>query len=154
MRAIRVGTRVARPREQVFEFLDVMANHERFTDHMLAGWELSGAARGVGSKARVRPTSGPRDEIEIEVIEADPPARTVEHGTGAKGRRLTSGTYTLSELPDGGTEINFELAWLREPLLERLAWPAVKRVMTRENRRAMERLHEVLEDPSLELPGV
>jgi len=139
---------VKRPRGQVYEFLDVMANHERFTDHMLADWELSWPPRGVGSKARVRPTTGPSDPIEIEVVEAEPPVRTVEHGTGAKGRRLTSGTYTLAELPDGGTEITFELAWHKQPLLERLAWPAVKAVMTRENRRAMERLHDVLEAPS------
>jgi len=148
MRSIRVGTQVQRPREQVFEFLDVMANHERFTDHMLTGWECSGPPRGVGSKARVRPTSGPRDPIEIEVVQVEAPERTVEHGTGAKGRRLTTGTYTLSERPDGGTEITFELAWRTMPLLERLAWPAVKRVMTRENLRAMERLHELLEDPA------
>jgi hypothetical protein len=151
--SIKVGTRVKRPREQVYEFLDVMANHERFTDHMLTDWELSGPPRGVGSKARVRPASGPKDQIEIEVMEADRPWRTVEHGTGAKGKRLTTGTYTLTELADGGTEIAFELAWHKEPFLERLAWPAVKSVMTRDNRRAMERLHELLEDPSLELPG-
>src|SRR3954452_21416963 len=35
---IVVTTSSAHPREEVFAFLDVMANHEPFTNHMLVDW--------------------------------------------------------------------------------------------------------------------
>jgi hypothetical protein len=35
VKPIIVTTHLDKPREEVFAFLDVMANHERFTDHML-----------------------------------------------------------------------------------------------------------------------
>src|SRR4051812_20848649 len=50
---VTVTVDVPQDRERVFDFLDVMANHEPFTDHLMRDWELSGPARGVGSKARV-----------------------------------------------------------------------------------------------------
>jgi hypothetical protein len=132
--------------EDVYDFLEVTANHERFTDHMMVDWQVSGPDRGVGSKVTVKPTSGPPDPIEIEVIEAERPARIVERGVGAKGARETSGTYTLKQLPGGGTEITFELSWKRAPIVERLAHPMVRTMMQRENKRALERLAVLLSE--------
>ena len=54
MKPITVSVDVARPREDVFAFLDVLRNHERFNDHLLSGWEYTGPERGVGSTATVR----------------------------------------------------------------------------------------------------
>jgi hypothetical protein len=48
------SVRIDRPREDVFSFLDVLANHEQFTDHMLVDWSVDGPAAGVGGKARMR----------------------------------------------------------------------------------------------------
>ena len=48
---------------------------------------------------------------------------TTAEAVSAGGRRRTRGTYTLAELPDGATAISFQFAWLRAPLLERLAAP-------------------------------
>ena len=45
MKPVRVSTEVPFPREEVFDFLDVTANHEPFTDHVLRDWEYSGPAR-------------------------------------------------------------------------------------------------------------
>ncbi len=42
MKPITVTTTVPRPREEVFAFLDVLGNHEPFTNHMLVDWSLSG----------------------------------------------------------------------------------------------------------------
>jgi carbon monoxide dehydrogenase subunit G len=140
-----VAIDVRNPREQVFDFLDVMANHEPFTDHMLADWQYSGPARGVGSKARVRATlGGGSDAIDIEVISAQAPEQIVERNIGAGGGRVGHGTYTLEQLPDGGTRITFQYAWQRAPLSERLAAPLVRAIMRRGNRRAMRRLAERL----------
>jgi hypothetical protein len=54
MQPVIVTTEVPYPREQVYDFLDVMANHEAFTNHILLDWEYSGPERGVGSRARVK----------------------------------------------------------------------------------------------------
>lgn len=118
-----------------------MANHEPFTNHILRDWEYSGPARGVGSKARVHVSSAGRtDTVDIEVIDAEPGARIVERNVGAGGKRVATGTYTLTDRPEGGTHVQFEYAWLEAPLSERLMSPVVRSVLRRANERAMERL--------------
>ena len=52
MRPVKVSIDVLHAREQVYDFLDVIANHEPFTNHMMHDWEYSGPDRGVGSEAR------------------------------------------------------------------------------------------------------
>jgi hypothetical protein len=117
MRPVNVSTEVQYPREEVYDFLDVMANHEPFTNHMLRDWRYSGPDRGVGSKARVTVTAGGRSEaVDIEVVSADPPTKIVERNIGAGGRRIGHGTYTLAELPGGGTRIAFEYSWQQATL--------------------------------------
>jgi hypothetical protein len=136
---------VPSPREQVYDFLDVMANHEPFTDHMLVDWVYSGPARGVGSKARVTAKlGGSSDVVEIEVVSAQAPEEIVERNVGAKGHRVGHGTYTLQELASGGTRITFEYTWQQAPLRERLAAPLVHAIMRRGDERAMRRLAEQL----------
>ena len=140
MRPVQVHIEVPNTREEVFDFLDVMANHEPFTDHMLRDWEYAGPDRGVGSKARVTVSAAGRTEtVEIEVISAEPPAKIVERNIGAGGRRVGTGTYTLEETPAGGTRINFEYAWQQAPLSERLAAPLIRAILRRGNERAMQR---------------
>jgi hypothetical protein len=145
MRPVRVSIDVPNQREDVYDFLDVMANHELFTDHMLRDWQYSGPERGVGTKARVRvKVAGRTDVIDIEVIAADRAAMIREENVGARGRRRAHGTYTLAELPGGGTRITFEYAWTQAPLSERLAAPLTRAYLRRGNSRAMHRLAEQL----------
>jgi hypothetical protein len=129
----------------VFDFLDVMANHEPFTNHMLKDWEYSGPERGIGSRARVRATlAGRAEEVEIEVIAAERPRTIVEQNVGAHGRRIATGTYTLEPVGEGKTLIAFEYAWKQAPLSERLAAPLVRAILSSANRRALARLQERL----------
>ncbi|MGA2926848.1 MAG: SRPBCC family protein [Solirubrobacteraceae bacterium] len=145
MRPVQVTTEVPCPREQVYDFLDVMANHEQFTDHMLHDWQYSGPDRGIGAKAKVKFSAAGRTEaIEIEVVSAEHPAKIVEQNTGAGGRRVANGTYTLADLAGGGTRITFEYAWQHAPLSERLASPVVRAILRRANQRAIDRLAEQL----------
>jgi hypothetical protein len=140
MKPVRVSIEVPQAREDVYDFLDVLANHELFTGHMLRDWRCEGPARGVGAKARVTAVAGSRTEaVDIEVIEAERPARNKERNVGASGR-VATGTYTLAELPGGGTRITFESAWLRVPRTEALAAPLVRAIVRRGNKRALERL--------------
>lgn len=145
MKPVRVTTTVPYPREDVFDFLDVMANHEPFTDHVMHDWEYSGPARGVGSKARVKVgAAGRTDTVQIEVVSAQRPSEIVEQNVGAGGRRVANGTYTLDERPDGATQITFQYSWQRAPLSERLLSPFVRSYMRRADQRAMERLAQQL----------
>src|SRR5437764_11545070 len=120
---------VSRPREEVFDFLDVLGNHERFTNHFLVDWRLSGPAAGVGAKARMRlKKPGPADWLDMKVVAGERPKTTVEESVSANGRRRTRGTYLLTEAPGGATRIRFRLEWLQVPLSERLAAPLTRAI--------------------------
>jgi uncharacterized protein YndB with AHSA1/START domain len=146
MKPVTVSTEVPVPREQVYEFLDVLANHEQFTDHFMVDWKLSGPRRGVGAKANVRvKATGEKDWTDMEVVEADAGRRIVEEGIGgSRGKRRTRGTYSLEDLPDGGTRINFTLEFLSLPTGERLMGPLQRAYVRRVNGKAMRRLAERL----------
>ena len=145
MKPVSVSIDVPSARDDVFDFLDVMANHEPFTNHILKDWRYEGPPSGVGSKAHVSVTAGGRtDEVEIEVVSGTRPERIVERNVGAKGKRIATGTYVLEDLPAGGTRINFEYAWIQAPVSERLAAPLVRSMLRSANQRAMERLAEML----------
>jgi hypothetical protein len=141
MRPVSASVDVSQPRERVYDFLDVLANHELFTDHMMRDWRFEGPDRGVGSKAELNAVMGGRtDSVRIEVIAAEPPVKNVERNVGAGGKRVATGTYTLDQLPTGGTRINFEYAWQKAPLIERLSAPIVRRLMRSALEQAMQRL--------------
>lgn len=145
MKPVNISIDVPQHRDEVFAFLDVMANHELFNDHLMVDWEYSGPDRGVGSKARVHTkAAGKTDVIDIETVAAEAPSRIVEHNVGANGRRHGTGTYLLEALPDGGTRIVFQYAWRSVPLSERLTAPLVRAIMRRALRTAMERLADQL----------
>jgi carbon monoxide dehydrogenase subunit G len=145
MKPVRVTIDVPQPREQVFDFLDVMSNHEPFTNHMLHDWKYSGPDRGIGSHARVTVRAAGRSEtVEIEVIAAERPKSIVEQNVGAGGRRVATGTYILDALPGGGTRIAFEYDWQRAPFSERATAPLVRSILRKGNERAMVRLAEQL----------
>ena len=142
---VTVTIDVPQPREAVYEFLDVMANHEPFNDHLMHDWELSGPERGIGSRARVRTKAlGVSDVVDIEVVDAAAPERIVERNVAAKAGRTGEGTYVLESLPTGGTRITFEFRWVVAPLADRLTAPMVRSYIRRNNAKAMRRLAEQL----------
>jgi Polyketide cyclase / dehydrase and lipid transport len=148
MKPITVHVTIDRPRPEVFAHLDVLANHEPFTNHFLTDWELEGPERGVG--ARVRMTAhafGRSERVELEVVDAVDNESIVERTYGAGGKRVTRGTYRLADADAGTarTAVTFELAAEQVPPAERLAWPLARGWLRRQNARAMERLKEQLE---------
>ncbi|HET9120752.1 MAG TPA: SRPBCC family protein [Solirubrobacterales bacterium] len=146
MKPVTVSVDVDTPRDEVFDFLDVMANHEQFTDHFMVDWELSGPPRGVGAKANLRvKATGEKDRTDIEVVEVDAGRRIVEEGTGGtRGRRRTRGTYLLEDLPGGGTRIEFTLEFLSLPTGEKLMGPLQRAYLKRVNGKSLKRLSERL----------
>jgi len=149
MKPVNVSVTVPGPREEAYAFLEPLANHELFTDHLLVDWRYSGPDAGVGGQARAKvnvPISNER--VEITMVEADPPRRLVEELIGAGGRRRTRGTYLLEDLGSDGTRITFELAWLEVPRAERLAPPLTRAFAKRANSKAMRRLARELKKRS------
>jgi hypothetical protein len=145
MKPVTVSTTVPQRRERVYEFLDVLGNHESFTDHLLVDWELSGPPAGVGAKAKVKAAAPVSNEVlEITVLEVEAPERIVEETVGAGGKRRTRGTYVLEDLGDRGTRISFELAWVEAPRGERLIAPLSRAFVRRSNSKAMRRLAKLL----------
>lgn len=143
MKPIVVNTHLAARREDVYAFLDVLANHEPFTNHMLVDWTCSGPATGVGAKARMRANApGPKQWIEMEVKDARAPETIMEEAVSLGGKRRTRGTYTLRDGADGGTDVQFQLEYLAMPLRERLMSPLLRAWLQRGNAKAMERLRE------------
>lgn len=146
MKSVTVVTDVAKAPQEVYEFLDLLANHEGFLDHWLVDWEFSGPPRGIGAKARARAnTVGSQDWTDFEVLEAESPSLIVEEGVGAGGKRRTRGTYRLEPLGDGGTRVSFELEWLQASRSERLAPPLMRIFARRVNSKALNRLKKQLD---------
>jgi hypothetical protein len=142
---VTVSVDVPQAVEEVFDFLDVMANHEPFTNHLLRDWELSGPERGVGSKARVHVRAlGVSDVVDIEVVDAERPTRIVERNTAKKAGRTAEGTYRLAPASSGGTHIEFEYRWIVTPVADRLTAPVARAFIRRANETAMRRLAEQL----------
>ncbi len=150
MKPITVSVSIGRPRQEVFDHLNVLANHEAFCDHFLVDWQLSGPPAGVGGKVRFRALAPGRSEwAELTVVAVEEPSRTVEETLGAGGRRLSRGTFTLAEAGPDATALTFELALVRSPLYERPMLPLLRPWLAKQNTRAMERLKEQLEAPAL-----
>jgi hypothetical protein len=64
MDPVAVSIDVPSERADVYTFLDVLANHESFTDHMLRDWSCSGPSAGVGARAQVTSVIGGRRELQ------------------------------------------------------------------------------------------
>jgi uncharacterized protein YndB with AHSA1/START domain len=151
MDPVTVTTTIARPREQVFEYLADIANHAEFTDHYLKDWHLTreqSVGRGAGARFRVDMPLNRFPWADATLVEVQAPHRLVESGRGGKYNRIRITTeYRLYEGAGETTRVELtsdtEPALLSDRLLEKLgARPWLKR----QNARALRRLRAILED--------
>jgi uncharacterized protein YndB with AHSA1/START domain len=144
---VTVSVEVARPRQEVFEYVDLIANHERWMKRLYKDWSFEGPKRGVGAIAKAQVDApAAAEKVSFEVVESTAPERIVEEGESAHGKRETRGTYRFTELDGGGTRIEFELAWAKVPRTERIA-PFVSRAfMGRALGKSMKTLAALLEE--------
>jgi uncharacterized membrane protein len=146
VKPVTVSINVARPVQEVYDFLTVLANHATFLDHFLVDWKFSGPKRGIGARGEARANAPmSQDWTEFEIVEDEAPSRIVEEGVGAHGKRHTRGTYRLEELPGGQTKVSFELEWVKASRAERLCPPLMRAFVRRPNGKAMRRLAKRLE---------
>src|SRR5881227_3193017 len=110
---ITVSTTIARPREEVFEYLADIANHAEFTDHYLVDWRLTredSFGPGAGARFRMKAPLSRFGWGDMSFAEVQPPYRIVERGRGGKFNRIRMlGTYTLSPGPGGTTRVEYTL---------------------------------------------
>jgi len=152
MDPVTVSVIVDRPREQVFDYLQDIANHPEFTDHYLRDWHLTridSVGRGAGARFRVKvpPPAGRFAWGDVTFVQVDRPHRIVEVGrTGKANRVRTVGVYELAPAAAGTTRVQFTLqtqpATLSDRLLESLG---ARGWLRRQNARAMRRLRTILE---------
>lgn len=144
---VTVSVEVARPRQEVFDYVDVLANHEHWMSLLYKSWTFEGPRRGVGAIARAQVDApSAREKVSFEVIESVAPERIVEKGESAHGKRETRGTYRFTELDGGGTRIEFELEWLKAPRTERVVPFLSRSFMHRALGKAMKKLAALLEE--------
>jgi uncharacterized protein YndB with AHSA1/START domain len=141
---------VSAPREQVFDYLQDLANHPEFTDHYLVDWHLTridSVGKGAGARFRVK---APRNRFswgDVTFAEVERPHRIVEVGrTGKNNRIRTLGVYDLAPASAGSTRVSFTFETLPVTLSDKLMEGLGARGWTqRKNRRAMRRLRSILE---------
>jgi uncharacterized protein YndB with AHSA1/START domain len=148
---VTVSVTIARPREEVFEYLADIANHAEFTDHYLRDWHLTredSYGRGAGARFRLAAPGNRFGWGDTTFVDVDPPYRIVEAGRGGKYNRIRfTGVYTLTPGPGGTTRVEFtneaEPALLSDKIMEKLG---VRSWLKRKNRKAMRRLRAILEE--------
>ena len=150
MDPVTVSTIISAPREQVFDYLQDIANHSEFTDHFIVDWRLTridSVGRGAGARFRVKAPGNRFSWGDATFVEVDRPHRIVEAGrTGKNNRIRTLGVYDLAPASSGSTRVRFTLqtmpATLSDRLLESLG---ARGWLKRKNGRAMRRLRAIIE---------
>lgn len=148
---ITVEVVIARPREEIYEYLADIANHAEYTDHFMVDWRLTREdTYGPGAGARYR-MKAPLNRFpwgDTTLIEAQPPRKLVEAGrTGKFNRIRTLGVYELEPGSGGTTRVRFTLQTepktLSDKFLESLG---ARGWMKRKLGKSMRRLRDILEE--------
>jgi uncharacterized protein YndB with AHSA1/START domain len=142
---------IARPREQVFEYLADIANHAEFTDHFLVDWRLTREdtyGRGAGARYKTKMRFNRFPWGESTIVDVEPQRRIVEVGrTGKYNRVRTLGVYTLDTGPGNTTRVSFTFESRPKTLSDRLLESLGARGwFKRKTGRAMRRLRSILEE--------
>jgi len=142
---------ISAPREEVFDYLQDIANHPEFTDHYLTDWHLTRidpVGAGAGARFRVKAPGNRYSWADVTFTDVERPHRIVEVGrTGKNNRIRTLGVYELAGASGGATRVSFTLqtapATFADRLMERLGG---RTWLARKNRRALHRLRAILEE--------
>jgi uncharacterized protein YndB with AHSA1/START domain len=146
-----VSTTIARPREQIFEYLSDIANHAEFTDHYMVDWHLTrvdSSGEGAGARFRVKAPLNRFSWADMSFVEMQAPYKIVERGRGGKYNRIRMlGTYTLSPGAGGTTRVEFTFETEPVQISDRLMEILGGRSWTRRKAaRALRRLRVILEE--------
>jgi uncharacterized protein YndB with AHSA1/START domain len=148
---LTVETTIARPREEVFEYLADIANHAEFTDHFREDWRLTreetyGEGAGARFKYKARLNRFPWGDATI--VELERPRKIVEVGrTGKFNRIRTLGVYELERAAGNSTRVRLTFETQPKLLSDRfLESLGARGRMRRRLGKAMRRLRSILEE--------
>ena len=113
MDPVTVSTVISAPREQVFDYLQDIANHggvhRPLPGRLAPHADRLGRARR-GARFRVKAPGNRFSWADVTFVEVDRPHRIVEAGrTGKNNRIRTLGTYELAPGASGTTRVRFTL---------------------------------------------
>ncbi len=150
MDPVSVSIVISAPREEIFDYLQDIANHPQFTDHYLVEWHLTridSVGRGAGARFRVKAPRNRFSWADVTFAEVERPHRIVEVGrTGKNNRIRTLGVYELDPAAAGSTRVRFTLETVPVTLSDKLMEGLGGRGWTRrKGQRAMFRLRDILE---------
>ena len=150
MDPLTVSILVSAPPEQVFDYLQDIANHAEFTDHYLVDWHLTRVdpvGVGAGARFRVKMPGNRFNWADVTFAEVERPRRILELGrTGKSNRIRTMGEYQLAPAAGGNTRVSFTFQTMPATFADRLLEGfGVRAWLRRKNRRALRRLRSILE---------
>ncbi len=149
MEPVETSVLIARPREEVFEYLADIANHAEFTDHFLVDWHLLREdTYGQGAGARYRVKRGNRFDFgDFTFAEVDPPFRILERGRSGKFNRIrTVGIWTLHDGPGGLTRVDYSFESQPKMPSDHLIDLLGRGKRKRKQAKALNRLRSILEE--------
>jgi uncharacterized protein YndB with AHSA1/START domain len=148
---ISVEVVIARPRDEVFEYLADVANHAEFNDHFMVDWRLTredSYGYGAGARFRLKMPFSRFAWGDTTVIDFERPRRLAEAGRGGKFNRIRSlGVYELEQGAGGTTRVTFTLQTEPKTLSDRVLESfGARGWMRRKLAKSMRRLREILEE--------
>ena len=151
MDPVTANVLIDRPREEVFDYLADIANHQEFSDHYLKEWRLTrvdSVGRGAGARFKI---DAPLDRFgwgDMTFIDVQRPHKIVAAGRSGKfNRNKTWTTWTLS--PSGHAtkvevtteaEVNMATDKFLNAVLRRRGW------LKRGLRKGLRRMQSILEE--------
>ena len=151
MEPLSVSTTIARPREEVFAYLEDIANHPEFSDHYLVDWRMTRedtVGRGAGARFRYTAPLQRFDWADVTMAEVDAPRRILQAGRGGKANRTRlRSLWELEELSPNATRVTLTVetrpALPSDRMMERLG---MRGWLRRNGRKALKRLRRILEE--------
>jgi uncharacterized protein YndB with AHSA1/START domain len=148
--SITVSATIARPREEVFEYLADIANHPEFTDHYIVDWHLTrvdSSGTGAGARFRIKAPLTRFGWADLTFSEVQAPYRIVERGRGGKYNRIRMlGTYTLTPGAGGTTKVDYSIETLPVMPSDKLLEALNRGWSRRQVAKSMRRLRSILEE--------
>jgi len=151
MHPFTVESQIARPREEIFDYLADVANHPEFTDHFLTEWRMTREdTYGLGAGGRFH-ADLPFSRFgwgDWTIVDATRPEVLVLQGRAGKYNRIrTLAVFELREGPDGAARVSLTVETQpRYPTDKFLESLGQRRSLKRHWRKALRRLRTILEE--------
>jgi uncharacterized protein YndB with AHSA1/START domain len=151
MEPLSVSTTIDRPREEVFAYLEDIANHPEFSDHYLVDWRLTRVdtiGRGAGARFRYTAPLQRFDWADVTLIEVEAPRRIVQAGRAGKANRTRMRSVWDLE-PASGNATRVTLTVETRPVLPSdrfMESLGARGWFRRKGRKALRRLRSILEE--------